>query len=89
MEEKLKSLLRIALGWVFIILGVAGLFLPFLQGVLFLLIGLYLLSHESPRAKDLLKKIRQRFPALAKKLDQVKAKNKHLLKRIRKRGRSL
>lgn len=88
MEEKLKSILRITLGWVFIFLGIAGLLLPFLQGILFLVIGLYLLSHESPRAKNLLKKVRERFPSLARKLDQVKAKNKHLLKRIRKRGRS-
>ena len=34
----------VVLGWLFLGLGVAGLFLPVLQGVLFLLVGVYLLS---------------------------------------------
>ena len=35
------------LGWGFILLGIVGLFLPVLQGILFLLIGLLILSKES------------------------------------------
>jgi len=42
---------RILGGVAFLILGVLGLFLPFLQGILFLAIGLTLLSHESERAR--------------------------------------
>ncbi|MBN2056370.1 hypothetical protein JW905_15715 [bacterium] len=40
---------RIVTAWVFLVLGGLGLFLPFLQGILFLLIGLTLLSKDNPR----------------------------------------
>jgi len=36
----LKPVAVIAIGWIFVVLGIAGLFLPVLQGILFLLIGL-------------------------------------------------
>lgn len=42
------------MGWLFIIGGILGLFLPFLQGFLFLFVGLGLLSRSYP----LLRKIR-------------------------------
>ncbi|MHB8170617.1 MAG: PGPGW domain-containing protein [Thermincolia bacterium] len=76
MKAKIKSLITQIFGWLFILLGIAGLFLPFLQGILFILIGLYLLSHESPWAKKLLYKLRLRFPKLAHALDEAKARNK-------------
>ncbi len=43
---------RIVGGIAFLVLGVIGLFLPFLQGILFLLIGLTLLSQENERARQ-------------------------------------
>ena len=52
-------------------LGVIGLFLPVLQGVLFLLIGLFILSTEYVWAQRLLLKIRNRFPAVALQWEQV------------------
>jgi uncharacterized membrane protein YbaN (DUF454 family) len=54
------------------LLGVAGLFLPVLQGVLFLAIGLTLLASEYEWARRLLARARARFPALARTLDRVK-----------------
>lgn len=39
------------IGILFILLGIAGLFLPFLQGILFLAIGLYFYSFSSPRLR--------------------------------------
>jgi uncharacterized protein len=39
----LKRIARITIGWNFIVAGIAGLFLPLLQGVLFLMIGLVIL----------------------------------------------
>ncbi|HHT9119362.1 MAG TPA: PGPGW domain-containing protein [Candidatus Hypogeohydataceae bacterium YC41] len=83
MNPKLKRIFILALGWIFILLGIAGLFLPFLQGILFLLIGLYFLSHEFQWAERLLNKIRTRYPSIAKKLDEAKEKAKNLLKNIR------
>lgn len=43
----------IGLGVVFLIIGVAGLVLPFLQGILFLLAGLWVLSLEVAWARRL------------------------------------
>lgn len=50
-------------GWAFVVVGVAGLFLPFLQGVLFLFVGLALLSLASPRVRLLRMRLGARFPA--------------------------
>jgi uncharacterized membrane protein YbaN (DUF454 family) len=80
MNASIKRILVLVAGWIFILLGIAGLFLPFLQGILCLLIGLYLLSHEYAWAGRLLSKIRERYPAMAQKLDSVKAKAKSWLK---------
>ena len=40
MKKGAKHYLFLALGWIFIFLGILGLFLPILQGILFLAIGL-------------------------------------------------
>lgn len=52
---------RIVFGAAFLILGVVGLFLPFLQGILFLVIGLTLLSSESSLARRVLEWVRCRM----------------------------
>ncbi len=49
MNKELKRVLVITAAIVFIVLGLAGFALPFLQGFLFLAIGLTLLSISSPR----------------------------------------
>ena len=54
-----KPIIRYPLGVIFIILGVLGLFLPFLQGLLFLAIGLYLLGFRFPWLERQLKRFRQ------------------------------
>ncbi len=59
-------------GWTFIVLGIAGLFLPVLQGILFLLIGLIILSSEYVWAHKLLKRAVHRFPSLEKHLDSAR-----------------
>jgi len=51
---------RITAGVALLILGVIGLFLPFLQGILFLIMGLTLLSTESARAKSWLEWLQER-----------------------------
>jgi len=69
LNSKLKRILLVLLGWGFILLGIAGLFLPILQGVLFLVIGLIILSTEYVWAHRLLHKLRTRFPTVAKHAD--------------------
>src|SRR5262245_54359475 len=70
--NRLRRILRLTAGSVFVVLGVLGLFLPFLQGVLFLLIGLYLLSRDWPRARLLRRKLRLRYPALTARSDEAR-----------------
>jgi uncharacterized membrane protein YbaN (DUF454 family) len=56
------------IGWLLILFGVIGLFVPVLQGVLFILLGLYVLSRESHWARAVFEKIRGRFPGADAKL---------------------
>ncbi|HET6465922.1 MAG TPA: PGPGW domain-containing protein [Nitrospiria bacterium] len=66
-----KTLIHLV-GWSFILLGIVGLFLPILQGVLFLLIGLLVLSKESKWAKDILHRIEKRYPVQYQKMHEFK-----------------
>ena len=42
---------RVVLGWTLIVLGIIGLFLPFLQGIVLIVSGLALLSKDRPWAR--------------------------------------
>jgi uncharacterized protein len=60
----MKRLAIIIVGWCCLILGIAGLFLPVLQGWFFILLGLLLLSSQYAWAHQLLNKLLSRFPRL-------------------------
>jgi uncharacterized membrane protein YbaN (DUF454 family) len=66
--------LTLIVGWIFIALGIAGLFLPVLQGVLFLMIGLIILSSEYAWAHSVLEKLRVRFPRVAARFHEATEK---------------
>lgn len=70
MNKPLKRALVLIVGWIFLLLGIIGLFLPILQGVLFIVIGLAILSSEYVWAHNLLRKLRERFPRLSSKADE-------------------
>ena len=76
MKERLKRAAIHVAGWGFILLGIAGLFLPILQGILFILIGLFILSNVSPWAARLLDRIRRRYPRISKQFELAKSKAK-------------
>lgn len=82
MTQTLKRWLVLVTGWSFILLGIAGLFLPVLQGVLFLLIGLIILSSEYAWAHHLLHKLRSRFPKLSANAERASEKAAAWLHRI-------
>jgi uncharacterized membrane protein YbaN (DUF454 family) len=89
MTSRALTLRRVAIlgfGWLFVVLGVLGLFLPFLQGVLFLLVGLYLLSLESARARLFRQKLLNRYPRLAQAMDHARAFIHRLRERVFGRG---
>jgi len=77
-----KRILMLIAGWVFILLGILGLFLPFLQGVLFPLIGLVILSSEYVWAHRLLARLRERFPKIGRTADLATEKAGTWLRRI-------
>jgi hypothetical protein len=62
---------KITLGLILLPLGVVGLFLPFLQGVLFLLIAVALLSSEIPYVARLRDRVRERFPGPWEKAEEL------------------
>ncbi len=71
---KIRKIFLLALGWGFVILGIAGLFLPILQGLLFLIIGLILLSSEYVWAHQMLEALKKRFPSVANRSHETSRK---------------
>ena len=62
MANEFKKIGILIIGWFFIVLGILGLFLPVLQGILFILIGLSILSSRSALVKRFVNRIEERFP---------------------------
>jgi len=81
-----KRPLLLILGWVFVALGLAGLFLPFLQGILFLLVGVYLLALGSARVRLMRQRarrwLRDRYP---RRMAQVETAERRAMDWIRAR----
>jgi len=87
MNRNSKRILVLIVGWVFILLGIAGLILPILQGVLFIVIGLVILSSEYVWAHDLLTRLRGRFPRIGRTVDEATRRASGWLQRLtRQRG---
>ena len=87
MQPKLKSAIRLVVGWTFIVLGVTGLFLPLLQGILFLIIGLVILAPEYAWARSILARLKQRFPTVARRSTDAMRRGRVRLGRMFQRGR--
>ena len=60
--NKFKEIGFWIIGWLLIGLGILGLFLPILQGVLFIMIGLAILSSRSKTIRRFLKYLEKRYP---------------------------
>ena len=57
-----KKLVKLIVGWTFLILGILGFFLPILQGFLFTAVGLVILAEESKFVKKLLQPLERKYP---------------------------
>lgn len=64
---------RHVIGWPLLLLGIVGLALPFLQGILFILVALTLLAPEVPLLRRLVSTLRRRYPAVFEKAAEMKA----------------
>ncbi len=79
--DTIKKVGLLILGWLFIFLGVLGLFLPILQGVLFILIGLGILSSRSEIIKRFLKHLEERYPEHHERVEKWREKMRGWFKR--------
>ena len=71
------------MGIVFLVLGILGLFLPVLQGVLFIVIGLALLFPDNKYIQKVLQRAKDRYPRQAEQIAAFKARVKGWLRRRR------
>lgn len=71
-----------ALGWLLILVGIAGLVLPGIQGVLTLLVGVAVLSLVSELAYELLRKTLKRWPKAWERIESFREKAQRKLQRF-------
>jgi uncharacterized membrane protein YbaN (DUF454 family) len=83
MRRRIRHYVILSLGWIFILLGIFGLFLPILQGILFLCVGGLLLSSESPLMRLLIMKLGRRYPKFRTALTAAKDKARAWRDRLR------
>jgi len=69
----------------FFVLGILGLFLPILQGVLFLLVSLVLFAKGSARGRLMRRRFIHRYPKWGAKLKSAEDWLHHLPRRIKKK----
>ncbi|MCU0587001.1 MAG: hypothetical protein MUF52_02490 [Syntrophobacteraceae bacterium] len=68
----MKRIIRISLGVFFIVLGILGLFLPFLQGILFLVIGTFLLASQLPFFARIFCWLQRKLPPLERIMERMR-----------------
>jgi uncharacterized protein len=71
---RVKPILMQTLGYFFLVLGVLGMFLPILQGFLFLFVGLLILARYATWAQRLLDNIRARHPKFDHMIDRAETR---------------
>lgn len=76
MNILVKRVFRYIFGIFFILLGIIGLFLPILQGILFIIIGLLILAPESARIRRLIAKLKDRYPHIFEQSHRITTKLK-------------
>jgi len=79
-------ILRLVLGGALVVLGIVGLFVPVLQGVLLISLGLLILSRESPALQRLGRRLGKRFPFLNRWHDQIQRRRGSWSRRRKKTG---
>ncbi len=83
----MKTIALQVTGYAFLVLGVLGLVLPFLQGILFILIGLLILAKHAEWAQKLLQRFRDKHPKAGELIDRADATMADWWHRIARFGR--
>ena len=74
MKKKIKRIALLVGAFLFLLLGIIGLVLPFLQGFLFIGISLMLFSLYSTRFRDWLLNHTQRYPRIHAQLEKIQSR---------------
>lgn len=64
-QRPFRRIAIVALGWVLIVLGIAGLVLPIVPGAILIVAGALMVNPEWAWSRRMLDKCRVRFPVLA------------------------
>jgi uncharacterized membrane protein YbaN (DUF454 family) len=72
MKQTMKRVLRHVFGWFFIVLGIIGCFLPILQGILFIIVGVSILAPEIPLFHRVMVRLKDRYPEVFEKAHRLK-----------------
>jgi len=72
-EKPGRTYWRHVVGWPLLLLGIVGLALPFLQGILFIVVALTLLAPEVPLFRNAIDALKKRFPAVFEKAAEMRA----------------
>ena len=70
--KHVKKGILFCIGGFFILFGLVGLVTPFLQGILFIVLGIYILSLAHKPLGERMEKFIQKFPALARAHNKIK-----------------
>lgn len=71
MQKKIKKVIVLTIGIIFIIFGLLGLVLPFLQGIIFLAIGFFLISFYFPKVYLWIERHTKKYPRLSEKIKKI------------------
>lgn len=74
MVDLRPSFKRKLAGWGLIIFGVIGIILPFLHGMIFLLLGVFMMREQYLWAANAIVPLQRRFPGMMAKMDGMEAK---------------
>lgn len=72
MMVHVKRVIRFLLSGIFLLLGIAGLFLPILQGWLFLCLAVFTLSRDFRFLSNLETRLTARFPKIGQTFDRLR-----------------
>lgn len=76
-----------AVGWLCILLGIIGGLIPILQGWIFILAGIVILSREHEWVYNLVARFKKRYPKVGEWMDRGSAKAHRLAEKVLRRFR--